>query len=132
VRKLDSGCWEWTGSRNEKGYGRFNAGGHSPIGAHRYAWQLAYGPVPPGRMVLHECDNPPCVNAAHLFLGTAADNMTDMVAKGRSCRRDECRAGHAMSGDNILIRKGGGRSCRECSRIRSRNWYRANRAVSRP
>ena len=78
-----SACWPWTASCNEDGYGRFKlrAGG-SPKRASRVAWLLTYGD--PGELfVLHRCDNPPCCNPAHLFLGNHAANMADMDAKGR-------------------------------------------------
>ena len=84
----DSGaCWLWTGSRNPKGYGHFGLGGQCTQ-AHRAAWILTNGAIPDGLCVLHKCDNPPCVRPDHLFLGTNADNMADMVSKGRAAQRD--------------------------------------------
>lgn len=84
------GCWVWTGARNAQGYGRMTAGsrGAGYLRAHRVSWELANGPVPKGLWVLHRCDNPPCVNPAHLWLGTRLDNMRDCSAKGRINTRD--------------------------------------------
>lgn len=77
-------CWVWTAGLIS-GYGRFAAGHRESVGAHRYSMQQQ-GPIPDGMFVLHKCDNPPCVNPAHLFLGTASDNMADKTAKGRQAR----------------------------------------------
>lgn len=75
-----TGCREWQGAIGIKGYGRVGGGGK----AHRAAWELTNGPIPDGLCVLHRCDNPPCCEPAHLFLGTKADNNRDMYAKGRA------------------------------------------------
>lgn len=77
-----NGCIEWTGSKNPDGYGNFWAFG-KVCGAHRVAYVLAFGEIPDGLHILHRCDNPSCVNPAHLFTGTHAENMQDMYAKGR-------------------------------------------------
>ena len=85
--QADSGCVQWTAAKNRKGYGFVGVGGKLRI-ASRVAWELARGEIPQGMCVLHHCDNPPCVNPDHLFLGTKADNGADMVAKGRQARGD--------------------------------------------
>lgn len=80
------GCWIWRALRSDSNYGRFMVS-RSPqklVQAHRLAWELTIGPIPDGLWVLHRCDNPPCVNPAHLFLGTRMDNIRDMHAKGRA------------------------------------------------
>jgi hypothetical protein len=77
-------CWPWTGTiRDPFGYGGFHMNGRMQA-SHRVSWQLAKGPIPDGLCVLHRCDNPPCVNPLHLFLGTKSDNSLDRHRKGRT------------------------------------------------
>lgn len=89
-----SGCIVWTATRDRCGYGRIRVGnGHE--GAHRVAWVLEHGEIPGGLHVLHRCDNPPCVNVAHLYLGTHSDNMRDLQERGpptRNCGSENGRA----------------------------------------
>lgn len=75
-------CWEWKGIRNHANYGTVT---HRSLhfGAHRVAFIIATGIDPTGKMVCHKCDNPPCCNPSHLFLGTCRDNVQDMIQKGR-------------------------------------------------
>ena len=82
VDRSGTGCWEWHGRRDENGYGRTSVGGRHNYGAHRVAWELTHGSTT--LHVLHRCDNPPCCNPDHLFLGTNRDNAIDRHAKGRS------------------------------------------------
>lgn len=80
-------CWPWTGATNELGYGVTQFDGRAAL-AHRKAWALTNGPIPDDKLVCHRCDSPPCCNPAHHFLGTNADNMADMAAKGRArCKK---------------------------------------------
>jgi hypothetical protein len=87
-------CWLWTGATVE-GYGSIGIRGAYPRGTHRVSWELAHGAIPPGVCVLHHCDARTCVNPDHLFLGTPADNIRDMDAKGR--RRSPRGSGHWAS-----------------------------------
>ena len=75
-------CWGWVGSTTVFGYGQIHHEGRLQQ-AHRVAWTLANGPIPDGMWVLHRCDNPPCTNPDHLFLGSRKDNMMDAARKGR-------------------------------------------------
>ncbi|MFO7180891.1 MAG: HNH endonuclease signature motif containing protein [Pseudomonadota bacterium] len=88
VEKTDT-CWIWTGTKLQHGYGALDTRRHGKrivIRAHRFAWELTYGPIPEGLHVLHECDNPSCVRPEHLHLGTHAQNMAEMAARGRAGR----------------------------------------------
>jgi predicted XRE-type DNA-binding protein len=79
-------CWEWQGSKHRFGHGRIGAGPGTRrlLYTHRLSWEIHNGPIPEGMCVLHRCDNPPCSNPDHLFLGTKADNTADMKSKGRA------------------------------------------------
>lgn len=79
-----TGCLLWIGAVSRGGYGIMGIPGGRLRGAHRVSWELANGPIPDERLlVLHSCDNPPCVNPQHLRIGTDADNSRDMVQRKR-------------------------------------------------
>lgn len=78
-------CWLWTAGRARNGYGKFKLHGRT-LGAHRLMYLLYYGNLPDNSQVCHTCDNRPCVNPKHLFLGTCRDNMKDKVSKHRQAR----------------------------------------------
>ena len=93
----ETSCWLWTGPQNHHGYGRISHKRTRALSAHRVAWELANGPIPPGLCVLHTCDTPTCVRNdgehSHLFLGTQLDNMQDRQRKGRTPQGE--RSGNA-------------------------------------
>ena len=113
---LSKPCRPFAGCRTKKGYGQLTYGGKA-WRAHRLAWTQTYGPIPPGLCVLHQCDNPPCIEPTHLFLGTRGDNNRDAAAKGRTRNgnsgKTRCKRGHCA----FYTRPNGTRYCRECRRI---------------
>jgi hypothetical protein len=129
VQKTDS-CWLWIGARKEPrrsqplGYGRIVLT-NAPLKygyAHRLSWEINVGKIPKGKKVLHKCDNPPCVNPDHLFLGTQLDNMKDCVSKRRKAVGH--RNGRSLLTEDevkdIRIRLARGESTRNIARIYGR------------
>ena len=105
-------CWEWTGNRDRSGYGTIlvSKGGRR-VRAHRLAMELHTGePIPNGMVVCHRCDNPPCCNPGHLFIGTQSDNASDMWSKGRGyvngpgsrAARGERVSSSKMNADSVM------------------------------
>jgi hypothetical protein len=115
VQKTEAGCWLWTGCTNHAGYGLF-ALRHGKLAiAHRYAWTLDGRAIACGMNLCHSCDNPACVNPAHLWLGTQQENIRDCVAKGRHfhASKTHCPQGHEYTPENTSVFRGG-RRCRAC------------------
>lgn len=112
---LDQGCWNWTGTRDQKGYGRARFGGKT-TGAHRVAYELLVGPIPEELTIDHLCLNKSCVRPDHL----------EPVTRGENVRRwaetvTECPLGHPYTDDNTYRNPvTGKRACRACERLRSR------------
>lgn len=128
----DTGCILWAGTTVRYGYGAIYtraSGERRTVTAHRAAYMLANGPIPPGMHVCHKCDVPACVNPDHLFLGTAGDNLRDMVAKGRhgGKKKARCPKGHPYAGDNLRVARGQ-QLCRECNRESCRQFRQRKRA----
>jgi hypothetical protein len=115
----NSGCWLWDGYVDKDGYGRIKTGGVT-WQAHRYVYHLEQGAIPDGLLFCQTGDVTCCVNPAHLFLGTCADNLADMAAKGKyrnnSDMRDFCPNGHLRTEENTYLYRGK-RLCRECRMI---------------
>lgn len=125
------GCWPWAGAKT-RGYGTAAYQGKH-IGAHRLSLILVGRSVPFGHEVRHICDNPPCVNPAHLMTGTVSDNHRDMVERNRQPEhmrgRDVCRNGHSMVGPNVLYQGGIRNGCRTCRDERRRMRRESRRAA---
>lgn len=116
-------CWIWTGSSDDRGYGQIREShkrGHL-LKAHRVAYEITNGSIPDGMMVLHRCDNPPCVRADdHLFLGTAADNSRDAARKGRlvfQVHPERCPRGENSSSAKLTTQQ-----VLEIRRLRTDGW----------
>lgn len=111
-------CWPWNGRRNHKHYGRISEwrdGKKAHRAATQVAWELHHGqPFPAGKIACHSCDNPPCVNPAHIWPGTDLENSTDKILKGRSNGRP---CPHDRTPENLIVRRAGRRwrvECRLC------------------
>ncbi len=113
-RGTDDECWEWKAHRNACGYGTIKAAGAKGqmLLAHRVSYSIAHGVTVASfgdLRVLHRCDNPGCVNPAHLSLGTQGDNIRDMFAKGRDNRARGERSGRtSLTADQVLVIRAGG------------------------
>lgn len=96
-RAGDDECWPWNGTRGLRDYGYFYLGKTLRVRAHRAVWMLHHGQeIPEGKVICHSCDNPPCCNPAHLWLGTVEENNKDRARKGRTIKpkRDEANVPH--------------------------------------
>ncbi len=108
-------CWLWTGGTDKDGYGQCHAArvakDNNVTRAHQLSWVMMNGPIPAGMLVCHTCDNPTCVNPAHLFLGTNKDNVHDMINKGR-----QINGAKPNPHESEIVSLHGIKSCKEVSR----------------
>lgn len=111
-------CWPWTGYLHKGGYGILGVSKKGKRRATHLSWELEHGqPFPEGLCARHACDNPPCVNPSHIIPGTRAQNVADMIERGRRFRRvGQCKHGHPLEGDNLAFEKSGSARCRICRR----------------
>lgn len=122
---LVTGCWEWTGTQNELGYGIFGADGKK-FRAHRFSYIAFIGDIPEGLGLDHLCRNPPCCNPSHLEAVTQKVNNLRGTSPAAMCaRKTACPLGHPLSGSNLYINPNTGkRRCRECMRRDARETSR--------
>jgi hypothetical protein len=106
--RAEAECWPWLGFKDSNGYGKFQWAHGKPMLAHRVAYLFGWGVEPASKVVCHACDNPSCCNPYHLWLGSQADNVADMIAKGRrkrvTPRRGEaCNKAKITAADALAI-----------------------------
>ncbi|WP_413252757.1 HNH endonuclease [Streptomyces griseoaurantiacus] len=127
-------CWPWVGFIPPQGYGQFTA--DDPVGKRRnyksHRWLMGHlrgKELEPDEVVLHSCDVRKCCNPRHLRIATHAENMADMVAKGRGQNQNKgkthCDKGHEFTRENTYVKPNGHRICRVCRRERERRRQRA-------
>jgi hypothetical protein len=139
-RLTETGCWEWTGSIDEKGYGRITLGSRAdgtrrPERVHRASWELFRGSIPPGMTIDHLCRNRRCFNPEHLRVCTAVENTMAVGSEAIPAKwaaRTHCPKGHPLSGANVRIRAGGARECKTCFNEYKRRWRERRKAAGLP
>ena len=116
-------CLIFNGFLNKAGYGRFWVN-RKPLYAHRFSYMAFRGPLEPGKVIMHSCDNPSCVNPKHLKQSSQGKNLLDCSKKGRNyyLSKSHCPRNHPYSGDNLYITPKGHRQCRDCKKISKQKW----------
>lgn len=128
ARHSDTGCWEWTGTILDSGYGQYWSDGRG-VYAHRYVYEQLVGPIPDGLTLDHLCRNRRCVNPAHLEPVTHRTNIHRGVAPtAENAAKTHCVRGHEFTPENTYIRTDGvRRTCRACMRMHIRAYQERNR-----
>jgi len=132
-------CWLWNGAKTPNGYGQFRLAGRFGrlVLAHRFSYETKFGPIPEGLWALHKCDNPPCVNPDHLFIGDRSDNMRDCAKKGRLNLQNQhrskpkiaCLRGHVYKPETTILSPEGWKKCRICTNAAQNRRNHAARAI---
>lgn len=123
--KLSDGCWEWIGTKRNKGYGSFYIHGTFYVQAHRFCYELLSGPIPAGLTLDHLCRNTSCVNPDHLEPVTNRENtLRGFNPCAMNARKTRCKNGHEFTQENIFRNYRGGRGCVTCNRTYQREWAR--------
>lgn len=103
IKKTET-CWIWTGPKAVTGYGLISKN-YKKILTHRFSYEFHKGPIPYGKLIMHSCDNPPCINPDHLSIGTNRENQLDSMAKGRRPKGENHWNSKLSSSDVLKIRE---------------------------
>ena len=117
----ETDCWIWNKGTSASGYGRYYIDGVQRY-AHQYSYELYIGPIPNGLLVLHRCNNKPCVNPDHLYAGTYSNNNDDVRRTGggyKKTNQEYCGRGHLMLTGSLYVGRDGRRQCKSCAQIRN-------------
>lgn len=111
----NTGCWLWIGAIKNHNYGYVQYQ-NKPYLAHRFSWLLFKGKIPDHMKICHTCDTTLCVNPSHLFIGTQADNVRDMIKKKRhhASLKEKCKRGYSFLPENLIFHKNGSKMRRLC------------------
>ena len=126
-KSLDTGCWEWSGWRDDANYGHVDYQSKNFL-VHRLVYEHFVGKVPGGVHLHHRCENPACANFGHLQPLTPIEHIALNKGKKRRSKRTHCPHGHAYEAGNLYLDANGWRHCKTCSRERNREYRKRDRA----